>query len=56
MVGSNDPMSVGMLLAWMLLIIAGAVGTTMVVVGMIEEVPSIVRWTLQRTMKRRQRS
>lgn len=51
-----DPISVWVLLAWMLLIIAGLIGTTMVVVAMIEEVPSIVRWTLQRTITRRRRS
>jgi hypothetical protein len=48
-----DPMSVGTLLAWTLSIIAALVGTTMVVVGMIDEVACIVRRSLQRTIKRR---
>jgi hypothetical protein len=46
-------MSVGTLLAWMLLIISAIVGTTMIVVAMVEEVPIIMCWTLQRTIKRR---
>jgi hypothetical protein len=51
-----DPKSVWTVFAWMISIIAGALGATMVIVGMIEEVPSIVRWTLQRTTKWRRRS
>jgi hypothetical protein len=48
----SDPISIGMLLAWALLTAAALAGTTMVVVGMIEEVPSIVKSTLRRTMNR----
>jgi hypothetical protein len=48
-------MSVGTLLACILAITAGVVGASMVVVGMIEEVPGIVRGTLQR-IERRQRT
>jgi hypothetical protein len=51
-----DSLSVPTLLAWMLLSIEALIGTAMVVVAMIEQVPSIVRWTLQRTMKERRRS
>jgi hypothetical protein len=51
-----DPNYWWVLLGWVLGTAAAVIGTTMVVVGMIEEVPDIVRGTLQRTMKRRRRS
>jgi hypothetical protein len=51
-----DPTSWGVLLAWTLLIVGTVVGTTMVVVGMIEALPGIVRSTLELTMKRRRLS
>jgi hypothetical protein len=47
-----DPVSVGMLFAWVLVGIAAVTGTTMVVVGLIEELPGLIRSTLQHMSKR----
>ena len=47
------PLLVEKLFAWMLMVIASVVGSTMVAVGMIEEVPTIIRSTFQRTLTRR---
>jgi hypothetical protein len=41
---------VGLLLAWVVLMLAALVGTTMVAVGMIEELPGIVRNALSRSL------
>jgi hypothetical protein len=42
-----------MLFAWMFSITAGLVGSTMIAVALAEALPSIIRSTMQRTMKRR---
>jgi hypothetical protein len=47
-----DPVSAGMLFAWVLVGIAAVTGTTMVVVGLIEELPGLIRTTLQHMSKR----
>ena len=39
-------------LAWAMLILAGVVGTMMVVVGMLEELPSIVRAAWNRSLRK----
>ena len=46
-------MSVGMVLAWGLVVVAASVGSTMIVVAMIEEVPIIMRGTIRRMSTRR---
>jgi hypothetical protein len=43
------------LVAWALLIMAAAAGTTMIVVATIEGIPGIVRSTIQRDFKWRRR-
>jgi hypothetical protein len=48
-------MSVGLWVAWILSVIGAMVGSAMIVVAMIEEVPIIMRGTLQRTAKRQRR-
>ena len=47
-----DPVSAAMLFAWVLVGIAAVTGTTMVVVGLIEELPGLIRSTLQHMSKR----
>lgn len=48
-------MSDGIVLVWMLAALAALVGAAMVVTGMAEEVPIILRYTLQRTVGRGRR-
>jgi hypothetical protein len=49
----TERLPVGLLLAWVVLMLAALVGTTMVAVGMIEELPGIVRNALSRSFKGR---
>jgi len=48
-----NPMSAWRLFAWVLLIAAAVVGSSMIAAALFEEVPSILQWTLQRTITRR---
>jgi hypothetical protein len=49
----TERVSVGLLLAWVVLMLAALVGTTMVAVGMVEELPGIVRNALRRSFNGR---